>query len=176
MTADTLRYPIGPEPNEPALTDAARAEAIATINGCPDELRAAIRGLDDRQLDTPYRPGGWTVRQVVHHVADSHLNAYVRIKLALTETNPVIRPYEEQRWAELPEAKRGDPELSLRLLEAIHARLRECMATLTPAQCARPYVHPASGPTTVDGLLARYAWHTRHHAAHITSLRAREGW
>jgi uncharacterized damage-inducible protein DinB len=173
---DALRYPIGPTPRVTRLAPEDRAAALAAIADCPRALRAAVAGLSDAQLDTPYRPGGWTVRQVVHHVADSHANAYVRCKLTLTEDNPTIRPYEEQRWAELPEARSADPALSLALLDALHARWSAALAGLGPEAFARPYVHPANGPGTFDGLLATYAWHGRHHVAHVTGLRAREGW
>ncbi len=171
-----LRYPIGTMPNVAALSESERADAIAAIAALPGQLRAAVAGLDDRQLDTPYRPGGWTVRQVVHHVVDSHVNAYTRFKLALTEDVPTIRPYEEHLWAELPEARTAPPEISLALVDALHARWSAALAAIGPAECARTYLHPVNGPTTVDGLLAIYAWHGRHHTAHIAGLREREGW
>ena len=171
-----LRYPIGPCPNTTSLSQEERDENIAAIEAMPRALRDAVRGLDDRQLDTPYRDGGWTVRQLVHHIADSHMNAYTRFKLALTEENPTIRPYEEQLWAELPEARSAPIDVSLSLLDALHARWSMVLRALGPAECARPYVHPANGPGTVDSLLAIYGWHSRHHVAHVTRLRDREGW
>jgi hypothetical protein len=171
-----LRYPLGPAPRVSSLTADERRAAIAAIADCPRAVRAAVAGLSQAQLDTPYRPGGWTVRQVVHHVADSHVNAYVRCKLALTEASPTIRPYEEQDWARLPEASTADPALSLALLDALHARWTAALDGLPAEAFARGYVHPASGPGTLDGLLASYAWHGRHHVAHVTALRAREGW
>ena len=173
---DDLRYPLGPAPRVSTLSPDERRDAIAAIRGCPSALRAAVAGLSAAQLDTPYRPGGWTVRQVVHHVADSHVNAYVRCKLALTEDAPTIRPYEEQDWARLPEACTADPALSLVLLDALHARWVAALDGLPAEAFARPYVHPSSGPSTLDGLLASYAWHGRHHVAHVVGLRTREGW
>ena len=171
-----LRYPIG-RFAPPTIADAALRERwIGEIAAAPAGLRAAVRGLSDRQLDTPYRPGGWTVRQVVHHVPDSHVNAYTRIKLALTEDTPIIKPYEEKRWAELPDARMAPIELSLALLEHLHARWVLLLRALDEVAFARPLHHPESGAMNVDYLVALYAWHGRHHIAHITSLREREGW
>jgi uncharacterized damage-inducible protein DinB len=175
MTAD-LRYPIGPGPRDTTLTPDARARAVREIAALPHALRSAIAGLSAEQLDTPYRDGGWTVRQVVHHVADSHVNAYVRWKLALTERTPTIRPYDEREWARLPEAAGGDPALSLALLDALHARWVAALAELPAEAFAREYVHPDRGPGTLDGMLASYAWHGRHHVAHVLGLRERRGW
>src|SRR6476620_9464894 len=153
------------------MTDARRAECIARIAAAPEHLRTAVAGLDDAQLDTPYRPGGWTVRQVVHHVPDSHLNAYTRIKLALTEDEPTIKPYEEARWAELPDARTGPIEISLALLEALHRRWVLLLRELQPADFTRQFRHPEHGRAmSLDEVLALYAWHGRHHVAHITSL------
>jgi uncharacterized damage-inducible protein DinB len=170
------RYPLGrfqpPAHVDPAL----RASFVTQIAGLPNAMRAAVAGLDPAQLDTPYRDGGWTVRQVVHHVPDSHLNAYVRFKLALTEDGPTIRTYDQVRWAETSEARHGDVEPSLALLDGLHARWVAAIRA-TPAEAlARTFVHPEMGPFTLDRLLALYAWHGRHHVAHITSLREREGW
>ena len=171
-----LRYPIGPFV-PPAVVDAAsRARAITAISDAPEELRAAVRGLTRGQLETPYRPEGWTVRQVVHHVVDSHLNAYTRLRLALTEDCPTIRPYEEARWAELTDAKHMDVEISLTLLQALHARFVALLQSLTEADWHRRYVHPSSGEHTLDYLLEMYAWHGRHHVAHVTALRSRLQW
>ncbi|EYB67999.1 metal-dependent hydrolase [Deinococcus phoenicis] len=165
MTA--LRYPLGPLPQPLALTPQERAEATRAIGALPTELRAAVAGQSEAVLDTPYRDGGWTVRQVVHHLADSHLNAVVRLKLALTEENPAVKPYDEGRWAELPDI-RLPLEPSLSLLDGLHARWAALLATLTPGQWAREWTHPAQGQTfTVDTLAAMYAWHGRHHVAHI---------
>ena len=171
-----LRYPIGNFSYDGAMTDARRAACVARIAAAPAALRAAVAGLGDAQLDTPYRPGGWTVRQVVHHVADSHINAYTRFRLGFTEDNPTIRPYEEKAWAELPDARRLGVDVSLRLLEPLHDRLVNLLQAAPPASFARQIVHPENGPMTLDSLLGIYAWHGRHHAAHITGLRVREGW
>jgi uncharacterized damage-inducible protein DinB len=172
-----LRYPIGPFAYDGRMTDARRVECIARIAAAPGRLRAAVAGLDDAQLDTPYRPGGWTVRQVVHHVPDSHINAYTRIRLALTEDTPTIKPYEEARWAELPDARTLAPEVSLRLLEAVHARWVPLLERLGPAEVARACRHPEHGRLmTVDELIGLYAWHGEHHTAHVATLRDRMGW
>lgn len=172
-----LRYPIGPFGYDGMMTDARRAECVDRIAVMPARMRAAVAGLDDRQLDTPYRPAGWTVRQVVHHVPDSHLNAYTRIRLALTEETPTIKPYEEAKWAELPDARSGPVEVSLAFLEAMHARWVLLLRGLGAAEGARQFRHPEHGRLmTVDEMLALYAWHGDHHTAHITSLRARMGW
>jgi hypothetical protein len=171
-----LRYPIGPFVAPARVSASERAAFIDQVAACPAELRRAISGLSEVQLDTPYRPGGWTVRQVVHHVPDSHLNAYVRMKLALTEDDPTIRTYEEARWAELPEARTAPPELSLALLDALHARWTLLLRSLEPGQFARAYRHPEMGRMSIDTALAMYAWHSRHHVAHVTDLRSREGW
>ncbi len=173
---DDLRYPIG-KVNKPAVvTDAHRQQWVDEIAAAPAALRAAVDGLSDEQLDTPYRPDGWTVRQVMHHVPDSHLNAYVRFRWALTEDDPPIKAYDEKAWAELPDARTAAIDVSLALLDAVHARWLLLLRSLTAADCARPIQHPEYGPMTVDDLLAMYAWHGRHHAAHITALRARMGW
>jgi hypothetical protein len=172
-----LRYPIGNFAYDGAMTDARRAACVARIAAAPAALRAAVAGLSDAQLDTPYRPGGWTVRQVVHHVPDSHLNAYVRIRLALTEDTPTIKPYEEARWAELPDARTLPIEASLALLEGLHSRWVGLLGGLGTADGARQFHHPEHGRLiTVDELIAMYAWHGEHHVAHVTSLRARNGW
>ncbi|MDQ3138534.1 MAG: putative metal-dependent hydrolase [Gemmatimonadota bacterium] len=172
-----LRYPIGQFSYDGAMTSARRAGCVARIAAAPGRLRAAVSGLDDARLDTPYRPGGWTVRQVIHHVPDSHLNAYTRIRLALTEDTPTIKPYEEARWAELPDARTLPVEVSLTLLDALHARWVALLGCLGAADGARRFRHPEHGRLmTVDELLAMYAWHGEHHAAHVTGLRERMGW
>jgi hypothetical protein len=172
---EDLRYPIGPLVRPESLTPEERRAAIATLAATPGNLRAAVAGLSDAQLDTPYRPDGWTVRQVVHHVPDSHLNAYVRFKLALTEDEPAIRPYQEDRWARLPDS--GSPiAVSLALLESLHERWVQLLSAMTPEEWARTYRHPESGVHKLDALLAVYAWHGPHHVAHVTSLRQRQGW
>ncbi|MDB5044011.1 MAG: metal-dependent hydrolase [Deinococcus sp.] len=165
--APDLRYPTGPMPTPLTLTPEARAEAVAAIRALPAELRAAVAELGESQLDTPYREGGWTARQVVHHVADSHLNAYARIKLALTEVNPTIKPYEQTLWAELPDS-RLPAEVSLNLLDSLHARIVAVLEGVTGADWERQWTHPAQGRTyTLDTLAAMYAWHGRHHTAHL---------
>ena len=142
----------------------------------PARFRAAVEGLDDTRLDTPYRPGGWTVRQVVHHVADSHQNAYVRFRLALTEEEPTIKPYDEKKWAELVDARTLPVDVSLQLIHALHHRWVELLSSLTDAEFTRRFRHPEVGLMRLDTYLAGYAWHCRHHAAHITGLKERMGW
>lgn len=171
-----LRYPNGPFQASETLAPPARASAIDRIAATPAKLRAAVAGLGPSQLDTPYRPGGWTVRQVVHHVPDSHLNAYVRFRLALTEREPTIRPYDQEGWALLADARSAPVDVSLALLDALHVRWVALLQTLDAADWGRRLVHPESGVLTLDGLLAMYAWHGDHHVAHITGLRTREGW
>ena len=171
-----LRYPLGKFSYDGPLTDAQRQEALDNIAQTPAKLRAAVKGLSDVQLETPYRPGGWSVRQVVHHVPDSHLNSYVRFKLALTEQEPTIKPYAEDRWAELADTKATPIEVSLTLLDSLHERWVRLLGSLSPADWKRTFRHPELGPMTLEKNLALYAWHGRHHVAHITSLRVREGW
>lgn len=173
MRGMDLRYPVGPF-TLPQSADEA-PEWIETIERAPADLRRAAAGLTDAQLDTPYRDGGWTARQVVHHLPDSHANGYIRHKLALTEESPVIRPYIESRWAELEDSK-APVELSLRLLEALHARWAIVLRCLDAADLERAYQHPEMGRLTMFQSIANYAWHSRHHIAHITSLRERMGW
>jgi uncharacterized damage-inducible protein DinB len=175
MTTPDLRYPVGEFTLPAAITPEMRAAAIADISALPARMRDAVQGLSAQQLDTPYRPGGWTVRQVVHHVPDSHLNAYIRLKLALTEDNPTIKPYDQDEFAKLAD-QRLPIEISLALLDALHARWVAVWKAMTPEQFARPFSHPEIGPITVDYLLQLYSWHSRHHVAHITRLREREGW
>lgn len=176
MTTDP-RYPIGPFQYDGVATPEARTRRIAEIAEAPRSLRAAVTGLTPKQWDTPYREGGWTVRQVVHHVPDSHLNAYVRFKLALTEDTPTIKPYDQERWAELADTRTVAPEVSLSLLEAVHQRWVALLKSMTPADWQRTYHHPEyHRRIPLDEVLAMYAWHGRHHVAHITSLRQREGW
>ncbi len=171
-----LRYPIGEFTYGGNLTDDQKRAHLDEIAQTPAKLRAAVKGLSDAQLDTPYRPGGWTVRQVVHHVPDSHLNSYVRFKLALTEDEPTIKPYAEDRWAELPDTKATPVEVSLVLLDSLHDRWLRLLRSLTPEDWKRTFRHPEIGPMTLEKTLALYAWHGRHHVAHITALRSREGW
>jgi len=171
-----LSYPIGKYEHKASLTPAERETAIAQIAAAPKCLRDAVAGLSHQQFDTPYRPGGWTVRQVVHHVPDSHLNSYVRFKLALTENEPTIRPYDEALWAKLRDSRDTPVEVSLSLLESLHHRWEVLLRSLGPEDFSRRLRHPEHGPMTLDDLLGSYAWHGRHHVAHITSLRTREGW
>lgn len=171
-----LRYPIGKLERKPLLTPAERAASIDAIASAPSGLRAAVRGLSDEQLDTPYRPGGWTVRQLVHHVADSHMNAYTRFRLALTEHEPTIKAYDEAAWAELSDAKSLPVEPSLALLDVMHLRLAHLLHGMRDDDFQRTLLHPQNGPMTIDSLLTVYAWHGRHHAAHVTALRDRMGW
>lgn len=171
-----LRYPIGKFTYEGPLTEDRKRSFLDDIAKTPDNLRVAVKGLSQEQLDTPYRPGGWTVRQVVHHVPDSHLNSYVRFKLALTEDEPTIKPYAEDRWAELADTKATPLEVSLTLLDSLHDRWMRLLRSMTPEQWKRTFRHPELGPMTLEKTLALYAWHGRHHVAHITALREREGW
>ena len=172
---EDLRYPIGEFKLPSTITRDLRSNAIGGIAALPARMRDAVRGLSESQLDTPYRPGGWTVRQVVHHVPDSHLNAYVRVKLALTEDNPTIKPYDQDAFANLAD-QRLPIEVSLSLLDGLHARWVAVWKAVTPDQFARPLYHPEIGAITVDYLLQHYGWHSRHHVAHVTRLREREGW
>jgi hypothetical protein len=173
---EDLRYPIGKYVPEENLTPERREEMIAAIEATPARLRDAVAGLSDAQLETPYRPGGWTVRQLVHHVADSHMNSFVRFKLALTEDGPTIRPYDENLWAALPDGNAPPPDVSLALLDALHARWSVLLRAMSPEDFSRPLVHPERGTLTIETLLGIYAWHGPHHTAHVTALREREGW
>jgi uncharacterized damage-inducible protein DinB len=170
------RYPIGKFAMPAQVTPGNRQEAIEEIASTPAKLREAVKGLNDAQLDTPYREGGWTVRQVVHHVPDSHLNAFVRLKLALTEDKPMIKQYNEAAWAELADSKSAPIESSQTLLDSVHARWDRLWRSLKPEHFARVLVHPEHGERTVDWLVFLYAWHGRHHTAHITELRKQKGW
>jgi uncharacterized damage-inducible protein DinB len=171
-----LRYPIGRAEMEKELTPEQRGELIDRIEETPVRLRDAVAGLSAEQLDTPYRPGGWTVRQLVHHVPDSHLNAYTRFKLALTEDEPAIKTYEEGRWAELPDSRSVPVEVSLALLESLHRRWVALLRALPAADFHKSLRHPEWGVINLDQLLGLYAWHGQHHVAHVTSLRERMGW
>ena len=170
------RYPIGKLEIPVAVTPALRQSAIETIAQTPAKFRAAVKGLTDAQLDTPYREGGWTVRQLAHHLPDSHVNAYVRLKLALTESAPTIKPYAEEKWAQLADSRSTPIEVSLALLESLHARWVLLLRALTPEDFAKKLVHPDHGEKNVDWLLFVYAWHGPHHTAHVTELRKSKGW
>ena len=171
------RYPLGRFTIEGEITPTRRDAWIAEIAEAPAELRKAVHRLTDAQFDTPYRVGGWTVRQVVHHLPDSHLNAYLRFKLALTEENPTIRPYQEALWAELPDTAGTSIGVSLVMLEALHRRWVILLRAMKEPEWARTFFHPEQQKALrLDRILAMYAWHGRHHVAHITSLRDRMGW
>jgi hypothetical protein len=173
---EDLRYPVGKFQFPESVSASERAAFVSQIEETPASVRAAIAGLADSQLDTPYRPGGWSVRQLAHHIPDSHMNSYVRFRLALTEDTPLIKPYEESRWAELADARSMPVEPSLALLESLHARLVPLLRSLVDADWKRSFRHPESGLIRLDQNAALYAWHGRHHVAHITALRGRMGW
>jgi len=174
--AQDLRYPIGEFDRSFEVSPSGRAERMATIRDLPQKMRDAIAGLSDEQLDTEYRPGGWTVRQTVHHVADSHANSIIRFKLALTEDEaPTIRPYYEDRWAELGDS-RLPIDVSLAMIDGIHGRWIALMESMSDEEFGKKFIHPETGEWTLDAALALYAWHSRHHTTHITSLRERNGW
>lgn len=174
-TPTDLRYPVGKFTWPEIISRSQLETAVAEIAGLPEQLRAAAEGLSAEQLDTPYREGGWTVRQVVHHVPDSHMNSYVRFKLALTENEPVIKPYDEAAWARLADSNAGI-EPSLQLLEALHERWVMLMSAMSDQQWGLRFTHPERGPMRLDIAAALYAWHSRHHLAHVTRLRERRGW
>jgi uncharacterized damage-inducible protein DinB len=174
-TNEDLRFPLGRFDKNAEVTAELRERFIQAIGELPAKLAAAVDNLSDEQLETPYRPGGWTLRQTVHHVADSHLNSLCRFKLALTEDNPTIRPYEEQLWAELADS-RLPVAVSLDLLRSVHTRWTTLLESMSEADFQKPLVHPASGGWTLDQMLALYEWHSRHHTAHITRTRERHNW
>ena len=176
MDTPDLRYPIGKFQFPQTVSTDDRARFIREIAEAPLNLRDAVKGLDESQLNTPYRPGGWTIRQVIHHVPDSHMNSYVRFRWALTEENPDIKAYHEDLWAELPDAKTAPVEVSLRLLESLHSRWVGLLRSLAEQDWQRTFKHPALGPVRLDQNAALYAWHGRHHTAHITGLRQRMNW
>ncbi|MDE1176608.1 MAG: putative metal-dependent hydrolase [Edaphobacter sp.] len=175
LTGVDPRYPIGKFEKPETITFDDRIGAIAVLAELPEQLRNAVEGLDHAQLNTPYREGGWTVRQLVHHIADSHMNAFIRMRLALTENWPTIKPYDEQSWATLHDSA-APVEWSLELVESLHARWVMLLQSLSDEQWIRGYRHPESGDTPLDVAVLSYAWHSRHHVAHITHLRARESW
>jgi hypothetical protein len=170
-----LRYPLGPLDLTAPFTPETRLADRQSIRELPQRIRTAVNGLTDAQLDTPYRPGGWTVRQLVHHVADSHMNGYIRLKLGLTEDHPTIKPYQQDRWVELADS-RLPIAVSLSLLDGVHERWTALWETIGAPELARTFLHPELGPLTLDAQLHIYGWHSRHHVAHITELRRREGW
>lgn len=174
-TADP-RYPVGTYRPEAEITAEQRHAWIEQIAETPARMRAAVQGLTDAQLDTPYRDGGWTVRQLVHHVPDSHANAYVRFKLGLTESDPVIKPYDEAAWAQLDDSRVTPVGVSLTLLEMLHLRWVNVLRAVADEQWSRTVQHPDNGRMRLDYVLGLYAWHGRHHVAHVTRLRDRMGW
>ena len=173
---DDLRYPVGRFAVDSEPTPDKRRRWIAQIAEAPALLRSAVAGLTEAQFDAPYRPGGWTVRQVLHHVPDSHMNAYCRYKFALTENNPTIKPYDEAAWANVADTARTPPDVSLTLLDALHKRWVILLESMAPADFERPLQHTEHGMITLDWMLQMYAWHGRHHTAHVTELRKRENW
>jgi uncharacterized damage-inducible protein DinB len=174
--SEDLSYPVGRFEWDGDTTHARRGQLIKEIADAPRHLRRAVEGLSDEQLDTPYRPGGWTVRQVVHHVPDSHMNGFTRVKLGLTEDEPTIKPYDEARFAELGDVRATPIEISLALLDALHVRWVALFRSLTDADFTRTFRHPEIGVVPLDKQLALYAWHGRHHVAHVTRLRERMNW
>jgi uncharacterized damage-inducible protein DinB len=173
---DKIRYPVGDFGVDAEVTVSKRRQWLRQMAEMPEGLAAALSGLDDRQLGTPYREGGWTPRQVVHHLADAHVNGYVRFKLALTEDLPPIKTYEEALWAETADGREAPVEVSLRLLAALHQRWMILLESLSEPQFARAFSHPERGLMTIDKAIQLYAWHGVHHTAHITGFRARQGW
>ncbi len=173
---DKLKYPIGKPNYRRQIAPARIQENITQISLVPDQFKAAISDLSDEQLNTPYRPEGWTVRQLVHHVPESHMNAYIRFKWCLTEDNPVIKTYYEDRWAETEDAKHGPVQMSLDLLTSLHARWMALLTTMTDQDFEKTFQHPVSGILNLGQMTELYAWHGQHHTAHITALRERKGW
>ena len=173
---ETLRFPVGRFEPAGRIPAAERDRFLDSIATTPARLRAAVAGLSDEQLDTPYREGGWTVRQVVHHVPDSHMNAYVRFKLALTEDTPRIKSYQEAEWAKLDDSRTTPVETSLTLLDTLHARWDRLLRSMNDADFQRTLDHPEMGPVSLDTMTRLYDWHGRHHVAHVTKLRERMGW
>jgi hypothetical protein len=173
---EDLRYPIGKHNAKPSLEPAERSPLIRQIEELPAVLRAAVQGLAPAQLDTPYREGGWTPRQIVHHIADSHMNLLIRFKFGFTEDNPAILAYDQDRWAVTPDVIGVDVEASLRIVEGVHARMTALLRAMKPADFSRTFRHPERGQVSLDYNLQIYAWHGRHHATQVTELRKRQGW
>jgi hypothetical protein len=174
--SDDLRFPIGKFSWPENISAAEREACISRIASTPARLRAALSGLSAEQLDTRYREGGWTLRQVAHHVPDSHMNSYVRFKLALTEDNPAIKPYDEAAWADLCDSVDTPVETSLLLLDCLHQRWVALLRGMSEAEWKKTFRHPALGPVSLEQNVALYAWHGDHHIAHVTSLRNRRAW
>ena len=175
-TVDTLKYPIGRFRSNQELTSAERNTCISEIEACPALLEAAVQGLSADQLQTPYREGGWTVQQLVHHIFDSHVNAYIRFRLALTETNPRITAYKEAEWAKLSDSERVPASVSLALVKGLHLRWVVMLNSMSDNDFARTLDHPENGLMTLNTMVQLYAWHGKHHVRHITALRERMGW
>jgi hypothetical protein len=177
MNLDKPKFPIGIFEKPAEITDSIIQNWISDIEKLPEQLRHEVQHLSDEQLNTTYRPDGWTIRQVVHHCADSHLNSLIRFKLTLTETQPTVKPYYEDRWAELPDSKNMRVEPSLKIIEGIHQRWVVLLRSLTPTDYKRTFFHPEHGKTfNLEETLGTYSWHSRHHLAHITTLKAKKGW
>ena len=176
MPAEDIRYPIGKWVRKATVDADDCAAMIQQIAAAPAEIAAAVNGLNDGQLDTPYRDGGWSPRQIVHHIADSHMNAYTRFKLGITEDNPTIKPYDEQLWSETVDAKTAPVDVSLPIIDGVHRRWVQFLRSLDGKALARTIQHPVNGPMTLTDLLQLYSWHGKHHTAHITGLRQRNGW
>ncbi len=173
---ENLQYPIGKFAFDPDITAGKRSAWIRDFQALPAELRRAVSGLSPEQVDTPYRPGGWTVRQLVHHLADSHMNGFIRSKLAVTETRPRVKPYNQDDWVKTPDVTALDVEPSLKLIEGLQPRWAALFLSLAPGDFQRVFEHPENGMQTLDYQLQHYAWHGRHHVAHIVSLRKRKDW
>ena len=176
MTIEELRYPTGKWVKVPNPDAATREALIAAVAGVPSALSIALAGLTEAQLDTPYRPGGWSPRQIVHHLADSHMNAFIRLKLGITETNPTIKPYEEQTWAETPDSRDAPIACSMSIIEGLHARWAQLLRSLDASAFDRTIQHPERGPMSLGDLLGLYAWHGNHHTVQILKMRERMGW
>jgi uncharacterized damage-inducible protein DinB len=173
MDLEKLKYPIGRYQAEENIDKAAVKKFINEIELLPERLANAVKGLTLQQLQTPYRPEGWTIQQVVHHIADSHMNSYIRFKLALTEDKPLIKPYDEKLWAELPDSRVVDINVSLDLIKSLHKRWTDLLKQLTEADLNKEFLHPESGMKKLNETICHYAWHGNHHLAHITSLKER---
>jgi hypothetical protein len=176
MDAEQLKYPVGKFSPDADITPEKRAAWIAEMAGLPQSLRRAVQGLSKEQVDTPYREGGWSTRQIVHHLADAHMNTLVRLKLCLTEHEPTITPFDQDAWAVSADVLGIEPHVSVGILEGVHARIVALLGSLPPADFKKTYRHPERGPMDVDRTLQLYAWHGRHHLAQITALRSRQDW
>lgn len=176
MDLEKLKYPIGRYEVDDNIDKASINNWIKEIETLPQKLYDAVKGLNTNQLQTPYRPDGWTVQQVIHHIADSHMNAYIRFKLALTEDRPMIKPYDENLWAELPDTKLVDIKVSLDLIKSLHIRWTALLKQLNKEELSKEFLHPESGMKNLKETICLYAWHGNHHLAHITSLKHRMNW